>query len=280
MKKHVYISAIFTVLLLAVLLMSCSSAKINITNQTTTQAISSTTTTIKTTTPTTTTAATTTTTTTTSATTSTATTSTTPTTTTPVTTSTTTTTTTSKPATTTTTTTTATESLGDILGKSIGVSTLKYDQLITASGTSMTQKVFIKKNKMRTEMVSEGQTIIMLVNFDTQTMYNYMPAQNMAIKMNMSQAGTPASDQAESAANYTPTVLGTVTMDDKVCLKVQYTANGATTTQWIWKQYGLPVRVENVGSTGTSIIEYKNYDFGDIADSMFELPAGVQIIAM
>jgi hypothetical protein len=268
MKKHVYISAIFTVLLLAVLLMSCSSAKINITNQTTTQAISSTTTTIKTTTPTTTTAATTTTTTTTSATTSTATTSTT---------------TTSKPATTsttTTTTTTATESLGDILGKSIGVSTLKYDQLITASGTSMTQKVFIKKNKMRTEMVSEGQTIIMLVNFDTQTMYNYMPAQNMAIKMNMSQAGTPASDQAESAVNYTPTVLGTETVDGKVCLKVQYTANGATTTQWIWKQYGLPVRVESVSSSGTSIIEYKNYDFGDIADSMFELPSGVQVISM
>jgi hypothetical protein len=31
-------------------------------------------------------------------------------------------------------------------------------------------------------------------------------------------------------------------------------------------------------SSGTNTIEYKNYDFSDIPDSMFVLPAGVTIV--
>jgi outer membrane lipoprotein-sorting protein len=93
----------------------------------------------------------------------------------------------------------------------------------------------------------------------------------MAMKGDMSEAGTPASAQAESSARYNPTILGSETMDGKVCLKVQYTANGATITQWIWKQYGLPVHMESVAASGTSVVEYHNYDFSDISDGMFEL---------
>jgi hypothetical protein len=48
--------------------------------------------------------------------------------------------------------------------------------------------------------------------------------------------------------------------------------------QCIWLKYGLPVQVEMMSPSGTSRTEMKNFDFGHIPDSTFELPAGVEII--
>jgi outer membrane lipoprotein-sorting protein len=47
---------------------------------------------------------------------------------------------------------------------------------------------------------------------------------------------------------------------------------------WIWEQYGFPIRVEMTTTEGTVIVEYKNIEFTDIPDIMFELPEGVEIM--
>jgi len=47
---------------------------------------------------------------------------------------------------------------------------------------------------------------------------------------------------------------------------------------WIWKEKGFPIRIEMTSIEGTFIIEYKNIEFTDVPDSMFELPEGVQIV--
>jgi outer membrane lipoprotein-sorting protein len=69
-------------------------------------------------------------------------------------------------------------------------------------------------------------------------------------------------------------------VDGKVCLVVEYSYGGAKIKSWIWKEHGFPVRTETTTADGTTIIEFKNIDFGNIPDSMFEIPAGVQIIEM
>jgi hypothetical protein len=246
-----------------------------------------TTTTPTTTTPTTTTPTTTTPTTTTPTTTTPTMTTTTPTTTTPTTTTPTTTTpTTTTPTTTTPTTTTPTtttepgETLGEILGRSAGINSVKYDMVMTYPGEPvMTMKMWIKGNKMRSETTAEGQTIITLLDMDAQTIYIYYPDQNMAMEMTY-EPGESAMDEAQAITDYNPTILGHETLDGKVCLVVQYTAEGATVKMWLWEQYGFPIRVETTTSEGTAVVEYKNIEFGDITDTMFELPEGVEIMDM
>ena len=145
----------------------------------------------------------------------------------------------------------------------------------------MTQTVWLKAKKMRTEMTAEGQTTIMLIDLDTRIMYMYMPAQNMAIRMNMNDTvPTPANEEAQSVTDFTYTIIGTENYDGKSCLVVEYTSQGTVTRMWVWKEKGYPVKVEMTAAGGKSVIEYKNFDFGDIPDSMFVLPDSVQVVQM
>jgi outer membrane lipoprotein-sorting protein len=106
----------------------------------------------------------------------------------------------------------------------------------------------------------------------------YMPEENMAMKMAFNPPAKSAVEEAQSVADYNPTVVGTETIDGKVCLVVEYTAEGAATKMWIWEEHAFPIRVEVTTAEGKTVVEYKNIEFGDIPDSDFELPSGVEII--
>jgi outer membrane lipoprotein-sorting protein len=172
------------------------------------------------------------------------------------------------------------ESLGDILGLGAGI-TVKYDMVMTAPGTpTMTQHWWVKQNKVRTEMTQGGQTMISLIDYDAQTMYVYMPEENMAYKMAFNPTTQSAVEEAQSITDYDYDVIGTETLDGKVCLVVEYTYEQVTVKAWIWKEHGFPIREEMTTTEGKTVVEFKNIEFGDIPDDMFELPAGVQIIEM
>ncbi len=178
-----------------------------------------------------------------------------------------------------------TETLSEILGRGAGISSVKYDMIMTSQGMpSMTQKVWLKKNKMKTEATMEGQTMIYLTDMDTKTMYTYMPAQNMAMKTAMkidfSNDTKPATESTESIEKYKPVVIGTETLDGKVCTVVEYTTEEGKIKSWIWKEKGFSIRMEMTTAEGKVIVEYKNIEFANIPDSMFELPAGVEITEM
>jgi len=169
--------------------------------------------------------------------------------------------------------------LGEILGRAAGIASMKYDLVMTGPGVpTMTQKIWVKKNKMRTEMTQQGQTQVILIDIDARTMYMYMPEQNLAMKIDFSPTTKSAVEEAKSIQNYNPTVVGTETIDGKVCLVVEYTVEGATTKAWIWEEYGFPIRMEVMTTAGKATVEYKNIEFVDIPDSMFELPPDVEII--
>jgi len=153
--------------------------------------------------------------------------------------------------------------------------------VVTAPGKpALTQKVWLKKNKMRMEMTAEGRSVANIIDMEAKTMYMYMPAQNMAMKVDFSQAPEPPTQMASTLESYKPAVIGTETLDGKVCLVVEYTAKEAKTKAWIWTKYGLPVRTEMTTPEGKTVLEYQHIEFADIPDSMFQLPAGVQILSL
>jgi outer membrane lipoprotein-sorting protein len=177
------------------------------------------------------------------------------------------------------------ETLGDILARGEGIEAVKYDIVMTApGGQTVTQKIWVKQNKIRMEITDEGRTTISLIDCDTHTGYAYMPEQNIAYKAVFNPTIQSALEQAQSIADYDYNVVGTETIDGKACLVVEYTYSQAeessTVKEWIWKEHGFPIRMETTRAEGSVTAEYKNIEFGDISDDMFQLPAGVQIIEM
>jgi len=129
---------------------------------------------------------------------------------------------------------------------------------------------------MRSEMVTEGETIITLTNFNTQTVYLYYPSQNMAMRATYEPTET-ALDKTEGIEQYNPEIIGTEMLDGKECLVIRYVNEGVTTKMWIWKEYGFVIRIEINDQNGLTTVQYKNISFADIDDSLFEIPDGVEI---
>jgi outer membrane lipoprotein-sorting protein len=174
--------------------------------------------------------------------------------------------------------------LSDLLSKTSDIDSVSYDMVSTGPGVpSMNTKVWVKtkpETKMKTETKAEGETVVSIVDYAAQNAYMYLPSQNMAFQMDLSDAPESPVEGTEAIEGYNPTIIGTETYDGKECLVVEYAVEGFETKMWVWKRYGFPVKVETVTPEGKMTFEHKNLDFSNIPDSVFELPSGVQITQM
>jgi len=122
--------------------------------------------------------------------------------------------------------------------------------------------------------------MVYLVDMGEQLAYTYFPAENIAMKIDMSKAqetaGESPTEQSESVMDYNPVTVGTEALDGKTCLVIEYTTGTEDVKMWVWTSYGIPIRTETTAAQGTIVAEIKNIDLSDIDDSTFELPAGVQ----
>ena len=140
-------------------------------------------------------------------------------------------------------------------------------------GFTLTNTIWFENNKMRSEMVTEGETVITLTNFDTRTVYIYYPSQNMAMRATYEPTET-ALDETEGIEQYNPEIIGTEMLDGKECLVVSYPDGDITVKMWLWKDWGFPLRKEIISSSGTNVFEYKNITFDSVSDDVFKLPEG------
>ncbi len=172
------------------------------------------------------------------------------------------------------------DTLADLLAQGQNIGSVKYDMVVTAPGQdTMTTKVWLKGENMKFESELEGETSITIIDGEEEVMYMYLPDENMAYKMDMSNAPESAVEETEDILDYDYTIIGTETVDGKSCLVVEWTVEGFTSKMWVWKDKGFPIKIETVTSEGKMTIEYKNIQFVNISDSEFELPAGVQILS-
>jgi len=173
------------------------------------------------------------------------------------------------------------ETVEDILSQAADVKLVKYDCIFPGpTGTQIT-KVWVKENKMRVELTSEGQTVqTYLLDMETGTVYMWHSPENIPQELGIATGEVSdfvsAMTMARGVAISNPMIIGTETTDGKECLVVECVygdVNGDLTTRaWIWKEHKFLVRYDIIGTERTHTIEFKNIDFGDIPDSMFELP--------
>jgi len=176
-------------------------------------------------------------------------------------------------------------SLSDLLDKAKGVTSVKYEMVMTGSMGTVTSEVWVTDTKTRTESTIQGQKSIMIMDTTEQVMYTYLPDQNMAMKIDLSSEDSTEDSPMEtikSIEELDPRTIGVDTLDGKLCTVVEYETttdtSTATTKMWIWQRHGFPIRMESTTSSGEKItMEIENIEFGPISDSMFELPAGVDI---
>jgi len=174
------------------------------------------------------------------------------------------------------------ETLSEILDRAANVASFKYDCSVTwrdLSGTSrgeIVAKVWAKNNKMRVQLTTLERTVEeYLIDIDAHSMYIWYPPENVPAKIENAWEipnFTSAKLWTISIAIGNPKIVGTETIDGKVCLVVEYFPGEVTGKAWLWKNYPFLVRTELVSAEGKTTIEFKNIEFGDIADSMFEMP--------
>jgi outer membrane lipoprotein-sorting protein len=181
--------------------------------------------------------------------------------------------------------------LSNLLGKVESIPSVKYDRVKTLSdGNEYTSKmVWEKGNKMRCQLVVKGEASdIYILDSDEEVAYHYVPETNRAREVDFylarSMAGEPITESVRTFIElYEEAAMPSTeieTIDGKVCTVLGMSVPGgvAEKKMWIWQEYGLPIREELTIPSGTSRTEMKHIKLDPIPDSMFEVPAGAEMV--
>lgn len=175
--------------------------------------------------------------------------------------------------------------LSSLMQKASQTKQMSFDMVMTVDapdGKSISSngKMYVNDKKLRMELETTGVKMVTIVNASGEV-YLYNPEGNTALKMTTPQKGAESPNAwAEKNGDTTGfTVIGEEKKDGFDCLVVTISDDSGT-KMWLRKDVGLPVRVEETTSEGSVVIEYKNYDFNNQPDSLFEIPAGAQITTM
>lgn len=177
-------------------------------------------------------------------------------------------------------------SVEDLLAKGQGLPGMSYDQVITTGDTAMTTKVWQQGKNMRLELEdSEGAgKVITIVNGDEETVYTYAPDQGIATKFSLEESEVDTStpqDYAQDMNNETMKYIKEETIDGKECSLYEMNATDdseSLTKVWIWKDYGIPIRMESTAEGQEMLMEYKNVQVGAQDASLFQLPKDVAVM--
>ena len=186
----------------------------------------------------------------------------------------------------------AKESIQDILAKAENVGPVNYEVVSINSMTGLpqemitevTMKVWQKIPYMKIESTTVGTTTKMIVHPDAtyfydaaKDKYSKKTAEEMTAMVSQKPFEEFSRDIREST---TLKELGTEIIDGKLTTIVEYSVDveGTPVKQklWIWNEKGIPLKVESSISmeeiVTTTNMEYKNFVFEDIPDSVFEVP--------
>ncbi len=174
-----------------------------------------------------------------------------------------------------------TEELASVLAKVEEVRSLSYDLVVSEPQADFTAEFRQKGGKIKMEMVVDNEKVINIIDAEKEVAYAYFPAHNIATKLTLAHTEEvlegAVKEYAETILRYNPVVVGSETVEGKDTIVVEYFAEGEEVKMWIWKDHGLPIKIETYTDEGVSQAWIRNVDFSDIPDDMFELPAGVEV---
>lgn len=161
---------------------------------------------------------------------------------------------------------------------------LSYDQTATTGGQIITSKVMVKDKMFRAESSLGGTRSIVIRN--AQGTFSYMPDQRMAMQMPGAPEGQGPIESPEDYLGYlkerNATLLGSEMVNGVACDVYEFVdPSQGHTKAWVWTEKQFPLKFEVDGRQGHLLAELSHVMFDvPLADSLFELPSGVQVMNM
>lgn len=174
-----------------------------------------------------------------------------------------------------------------------GPPTVSYQgqRTIVTNEASLSQAVYSKPGKNRTEMTMDGQTVIQIWRDDLQTLWSISPQQGFAMEIpfGADQAKSPLDGLDEQTAVLEKRFIGSEkvngVMTDHHFLRATV-SGGGTTSGDVWTTpENITVRMRMTQVEPGQRAENISYDLNGLqrsfqADQLFEVPAGYQVMSM
>lgn len=174
--------------------------------------------------------------------------------------------------------------IDELFAKASDIDGYSFDYVLTASDQTIEGKMALKGSKMRVEMDSPEGQMIQIIDQEVNKAWTYIPEQDMALELDLNQVDVPntPSDFTENAEDMATNAdyLGKEEVNGFNCHKYSVEDEEDSIIYWVHSKYGLPVRVEITTEDEVTTMDYKNFEFGDIKDSLFQLPDGVEVQRM
>ncbi|MEN1760695.1 hypothetical protein [Anoxynatronum sibiricum] len=162
---------------------------------------------------------------------------------------------------------------------------LSYDMVYSLEGYTMTTQIWMKGDKSRMDATnpSEGNYIMLE---DGEYTYMLQPDEMTGIRMDLDDEDDYYEDDFDEDfmdADYdwgSMTFLGTDTINGMPTYVFQDDGDYENVKVWIHADYALPVRMEGETDDETYVMEITNLKVGGVADSVFKVPAGYDIMEM
>jgi hypothetical protein len=172
-----------------------------------------------------------------------------------------------------------------LTGAEAGAFSAAYDQEITAQGQVIRSTVMLKDEQFRMEFEMKGMPAVIVRN--ASGIYQYLPRERAAMRLPASMVPQNPLQDARGyvAANHLDELqpVRSETVNGYPCDVYQFPdpTTGGMTTAWIWTAQRFPVKIEQQTRQGPVTAVLSNIRVGAaIAESMFQLPAGVEILDM
>lgn len=145
------------------------------------------------------------------------------------------------------------------------------DLVFTINGGVFTGKIYVAKEKTRTEM----PPAITITRVDKSVVWVLMPDQKMYMEQPLKPENIVASTD-KMPGEIERKHLGTETVDGKKTEKyrIVYTVEDKRETIFQWIDTGSGFPIKTAAEDGSWVMEYKNLKIGKQPDALFEIPAG------
>lgn len=154
-------------------------------------------------------------------------------------------------------------------------------RVMKAGGHEISGPLHYDSGKERFEMTMEGTQQIMIRREDKDRLYMVMP--QMGMGMEMSLGGGQAMPSPDDYAALEPEEIGRETLNGEDVTKYRVTAKdaGQSYTVFVWTtDDGIPLRVEGESAEGRFEMQLTDLQRGPQPVELFEVPAGIQLMAM
>ena len=155
------------------------------------------------------------------------------------------------------------------------------DQVITTKdGMTVQSKVYVDSGKIRTDMDAHGMSMSSIILPEEKKMYTVIEQSKMVMEMHLSDAKAQQAAAAAGGGGAKFEVVGPDTVDGTPCTKYKMTTDKSEKVFFWWVNATTHTPVKMAADDGSVTVAWKNYKSGAQDPSLFQPPAGYQIMQM